>query len=560
MAYKRGQTYASNAAAFIAVVTVLIILYILFLPPDIRSELLGDKNAILGNGTSTSASSTVLLKQSVGQITYVNTNDKTYDLPTTRIYAPTSGQILKTVPAINVRSALFDKEKATYNLDLNIDRTATSNVLLSFNVRDHRGPISIKLNGKEIFNAEILSANPKPIALNHEDLLDTNTITFSVPSPGLAFWNVNSYAIENLQITGDVTDYSNSIGLQHFIISQSEKDNIESLSLFFSPICDLKDVNNLRIDFNGNSVYNSVADCGTRTFTVLDKNTVVAGSNDLRFYSTKGSYTLDNMYVKVTMKTPTNKVYYFDMSEDYFNSKSTKARCGDYDGVCPAGCDDIQDADCCFDRNGYWCSLPTLDLNNRCRYYVASDDCTTCKTGYYDNSGDAPKNCEKTCGDNNDDACIAGCVQPDRYYDKDCCFAQNPDNFWCKETPITGIADKCTPSVAPGQCDLCPSGYINKDGSRPDSCNQAAVDVQDDTYAMSNQYELKIIVRFLDDTNRKRVDLNINGHTFRIDTTDIEYSKVINDYARKGTNSIEILPVDDNVEIVELRVELKKVA
>jgi len=35
MGRKRGQA-AGNAAAFVAVVTVLIILYILFLPPDIR--------------------------------------------------------------------------------------------------------------------------------------------------------------------------------------------------------------------------------------------------------------------------------------------------------------------------------------------------------------------------------------------------------------------------------------------------------------------------------------------------------------------------------------------
>jgi hypothetical protein len=557
MAHKRGQ-YASNAAAFVAVITVLIILYILFLPPDIRTELLGDKNAIISNG-STSISSENLLKQSIGKITYINTAEKTYDLPATRIYSPTAGQILKNVPSISLRNALFDTEKSSYDIELNINKEATKNVLLSFTVLDHNGPINIKLNGRLIFDSEITTSNPKPIVLDNEYLLDNNIITISVPSTGLAFWKANRYTIETLQVTGDVTDYTNALGIQHFILSNVEKENLNSITLFFYPSCSLKDVDSLRIDLNGKSIYNSVADCGTRTFATLNVDDILVGSNELRFYSTKGSYLLDNMYIKTTMKEPAYKTYYFDMKDEYFNAQTSKARCGDYDNICPSGCDETQDADCCFNRNGYWCSLPTLNSNDRCRFYVSTDDCNICKTGYYDKSDNTPTNCEDLCGDNNDNTCKSGCLQPNMYYDKDCCFAQNSDNYWCKETPITGISDKCKPSISPGECNLCPSGYINKDGSKPDSCNEVSLNVQDSEYLLSGDYELKITARFLDDTTRKRVDFNINGHTFRIDTTDIEYTKIINDYARVGTNSIEILPVDNDVDIAEIRVDLKKV-
>jgi len=556
MAHKRGE-YASNAAAFVAVLTVAIILYILFLPPDIRTELLGDKNSVI-NGTSSSANTNVLLDQNVGKVTYINTNERTYDLPTTRIYSPTSGQILKSIPSIALRNALFDKEQAAYNIELNIDRTATQNLLLSFNVKDHKGPMSIMLNGREIFNAEITTPNPKPITLDKDYLLDSNNILISVPSPGLRFWSANRYSIETLQITGDVTDYTNAFGVQNFVISQVEKENLQSITLFFYPGCDLKDVGTLRIDLNGKSIYNSVADCGTKTFAVLNTNDILAGTNELKFYSAKGSYLLDNMYIKTTMTQPAYKTYYFDLKEDYFDVKSTTAKCGDYDGVCPAGCDETLDADCCFSRNGYWCSLPTLEVSNRCRFYVASDDCSICKTGYYDSAGSPPTNCKSTCGDNTDSLCTTGCPQPDRYYDKDCCFAENPDNYWCKETPITGINDKCKPDIGPGECDLCPSGYINKDGSAPQSCNEASVTFQDSDYILSKNNELKLTVRFVDDSKRKRVDFDINGHTFRIDTTSLEYTKVIDDYAREGTNSIEIVPVDDDIDIADVKVELKQ--
>ncbi|MGV8141555.1 MAG: hypothetical protein ACP5NW_03895 [Candidatus Woesearchaeota archaeon] len=554
---KRGQ-FAGNAAAFIAILTVMIILYILFLPPDIRTELLGDKNAMI-NGSNSDGNKEILLEQNVGKVTYINTNEKTYDLPSIRIYSPTEGQVLKNIPSMTLRSALFDTEGARYETELNIERDATKNIMLSFSVREHQGPISIELNGVSIYNGEILSANPRPITLNHEDLLDSNTLTFSVPLVGLAFWKVNKYTIENLQVTGDVTDYSNALAVQHFVIGKTEKENLESVKLSFYPSCNIQDVGSLRIDLNGKSIYNGLADCGVRNTATLDVSEIISGSNELRFYSTKGSYTLDNMYIKTTMTEPVYKIYYFDMDETYFSVKTERARCGDYDNNCPSGCDETEDADCCFNRNGFWCALPTLNFNDRCRFYVSESDCGLCKTGYYDRDDDAPERCQETCGDNEDDECPAGCTQPSRYYDRDCCYAQDSDNYWCQETPITGISDKCKPSVSPGECDLCPSGYKDEDGRRPESCTGLNTITWDDDYTLLDNYELKLVVRFIDNTQRKRVDFNINGHTFRIDTTGIEYTKIIDDFAEEGTNSIEIKPVNEDVEIAEIRVELREV-
>jgi predicted DNA-binding protein (UPF0251 family) len=557
MSQKKAQ-YASNAAAFVAILTVLIILYILFLPPDIRTDLLGDRTGKNVNGTG-STDTSVLLKQNVGLVNYINTNEKVYDLPATRILSPTSGQILKSVPSISLLHALFDREKAKYDIDFNINKAGTKNVLLSFNIREHKGPISVVLNDREIFSSEITATNPKPIVLDTEYLSDTNRLSLIVPSPGWAFWSVNKYSLENLQITGDVTDYSNSEAVQYFSLSQTERDNLEAIRLYFYPNCNFKDTGALRIDLNKRTIYNSIADCGSRTFAALNKNDLLTGSNELRFSSTKGSYTLDNMYVKVTMSKPAYRTYFFELKDDYFNVKTNTARCGDYDGTCPSGCDETVDADCCFSRNGFWCSLPTLNANDRCRFYVATDDCNICKTGFYDSYSNAPTNCQNKYGDNTDNLCPANTPQPSKYYDKDCCFAASVDNYWCKEVPVTGIVDKCKPSIAPSECELCSSGYVKKDGSRPLSCNVAGINNNNDEDTLMNSYEVKMFVRFVDGSKRKRVDMNVNGHTFRIDTTSIEYSKVISDFSRRGTNSIEIVPVETDVDIAEIRVEFKQV-
>ncbi len=553
---KKGQ-YASNAAAFVAILTVLIILYILFLPPDVRTELLGDKSAIINSTGGGSGTSTMLLQQNVGLVTYVNTDQKSYDLPATRINSPTSGQVIKSVPAITILHALLDSESSTYEVDFNINKDATKNALLSFKVDKYYGPLIITLNGKEIYSKETSESSPKPIALDADTLQDSNTLVFSVPSPGWAFWSVNKYSLENVQITADVTDYSNAQATQYFTISQAEKDNLDSIALYFYPNCDFNNVGPLSIDLNKKTIYSSVADCGTRTFAELNKDYITVGANELKFYSNKGSYTLDNMYVNLNMKTPAYPSYFFEMKDNYFVDQNQQPNCGDYDGVCPAGCTEAQDADCCFQGNGYWCALPTLNANDRCLFTVSANNCGICKTGYYDSSGDAPKNCQGLPGDNNDNVCLSSTTQPSRYYDKDCCFAASPDNFWCKETPITGISDKCRANIDPSQCGLCPSGYVNNNGAAPDSCtNLQNNKFVDNPYAVLDQYEVKLTVRFVDSTTRKRVNLNINGHTFTIDTPDIEYTKNINTYVVKGTNSIEIMPVNDDITIAELKVEI----
>jgi len=555
----RKSQSASGAAGFLAIMTILIILYILFLPPDIRDELLtgGKTTTNISGGSISDSGQNILLKQNIGKVTYINTNDKTYDIPTVRVYAPVSGQLLKSVPQIVLKNALFDKEKALFTMDFSIDTKATENIKLSFNILEHYGPLSIKVNGKEIFNGELAESNPKPITLS--DLQEENTITFSVPNPGVVFWRSNKYALENIQITGDVKDFSNSYAVQYFTISEAEKENLESISLYFRPVCTASDVGPLSIELNKRILFNTVADCGTRSFAGLDINNVYPGNNELRFGVEKGSYLLDNIMVKLNLKEPSYKTYYFDLDDKYFIKNPETARCGDYDDTCPPGCSDIRDADCCFKHNGYWCGLPTDNPNDRCVYYVDPGDCDSCLTGYVDEGGDTSDTCEEKCGDNNDGICPSDCPSPARYYDADCCYAVTEDNFFCQEVPITGINDRCRAAVSYSQCTLCPSGFEDESGSGPESCTDNNFDYKDEEEEFDSDYDVKLVVTFTNDEDRKRVDININGRKISIDTKDLEFKKNIDDYVRSGTNSIEIIPRED-VEIAQLKVELIKVS
>lgn len=555
---RKGQS-SSSAAAFIAIMTVLIILYILFLPPDIREELLSDGSSGSGGGSGSAgstATTNVLLRETVGKVSYLKDTEKYYDIPAVRIYAPVSGQLLKGVPSLFIKNALFDKEQAKYKTTFDIDKKSTTNVMISFNVKEHNGPLAISLNNVEIFNGEV--DGNKFLRISDSDLYATNDLEFSVPNPGVIFWKSNKYSIENLQITGDVTDFSSSVSSQRFTLTDAEKENLESVTLYFRPVCTLSEVGPLEIQLNKRVIFESVADCGTRSFASLDINEIDKGSNELRFSVEKGSYLLDNLMVKVDLEKPTYKTYFFDIPDDFFNKDPEQARCGDYDDVCPSGCSDIKDPDCCFRHNGNWCALPTRNANDRCTYYVDPGDCDLCPTGFYDDSFDVPDTCEEKCGDNEDGICPSDCPNPASDYDADCCYEENPDYFFCQEVPITGLTDKCRASVSYTQCDLCPSGYEDEDGSEPNSCDGNVYEYEELDESLDSDYDIRLVVKFVNDEDRKRIDVNINGHKVSIDTTDLEFKRNIDDYVRSGSNSIELLPRED-VDIAELRIELIRV-
>ncbi|GIU69341.1 MAG: hypothetical protein KatS3mg002_0577 [Candidatus Woesearchaeota archaeon] len=554
---RKGQS-SSSAAAFIAILTVVIILYILFLPPDIREELLSDGRSA-GGGTGTNINteqSSILLRENIGRVSYLKDKEKYYDIPTVRIYSTTSGQVIKAVPLIYIKNSLFDKEQSTYTTTFEYDHRTTNNLIISFTVKDHYGPLIISLNGREIFKGYV--EGNKFLQIANSDLYANNELKFSVPNPGVVFWKSNKYSIENIQMTADVTDYSGSSSLQRFTISESEKNNLESATLYFRPVCTQSQVGPLEIELNRRIIYNSIADCGTRSFASLNIENINAGSNELKFSAEKGSYLLDNLQVKLVLKKESYKVYYFDMSEKLFYKNPETARCGDYDNTCPPGCSELTDADCCFRRNGNWCAVPTRNPNDRCVYYVDPGDCDLCPTGYYDKYYNTPDTCENECGNNNDGVCPSSCPSPSKYYDADCCWEENQDYFFCKEVPITGLMDRCRASVSYSQCELCPSGYRDEDGSRPSSCNEISSTYKEFDESLDSNYDVRLTVRFIDDENRKKIDININGRKIAIDTRDIEFKKNIDEYVVPGSNSIELIPRED-VNIAELKIELIKV-
>ena len=552
-----SPTNAAAAAVLILLVTVALVLYILFIPPADRERLLnGDTPGNLDStGSYSSLLGTSILKESPGKITYVEDNNIEHPLSSFRIYTKTDAQIIHEVAGIEIKNSAF--EKKTNDIPFNIQKDKTEKVYLAFNVKNTPlGSIMIYVNGYLLFEGVLKEGSNDPIAIPLEYLNNMNTIHLKAASPGFAFWRVNEYKLENVRITGDVTNNDHSFHMQKFYMVENEMNNLKSATLEFYPDCDAQNVNNIIIEINRQRVFEGIPDCLMLNKLTIGKEILEVGENNLEFFSNSGSYIIDRVNLDVNLIEPNYPMYYFDLNEDLFtNTNEDYNFCGRVDGVCPSGCREYEDKDCCFaeSRKNYWCDIKTNNVYDRCVGVALAEYSSRCPSGYEDIYGEPPESLENSgiCGDDTDDFCPAGCS---KYYDKDCCFAESENNYWCSDIPFTGLESTCTPVVTNSECNACPQGYYNNDKKKA-NCPGTETEVEGDETLKA---DINVVLK-IDFTGEswKELDFIINGEPVHVNTYYLSYSKVIDEQVRSGVNSLEIKPYDDDINIAQLQIKIE---
>jgi hypothetical protein len=552
-----SPTSGSGAAVLVLLITILIVVYILFLPPADRAKLLDGE--IIGNpgGTDshTSMLGTNILNEKPGKITYIKDDIIEHDLASFRIYTQTDAQKITELSKMEIKNSAFDKNFK--ELKFNINKDLTDNLYLAFNVNKFpSGNLRIYLNTILIYDGFTQEGSISPIKLSKGDLKNENILYFKVSSPGFAFWRVNQYKLSNIVVTGDVTDREHSFHMQNVYISPNEFDNLKTATLEFFPDCNPREVDKLSIRINSLDVYYGLPDCNMINKVNIPKNIIVAEENKLEFISDLGSYIIDTVKVKTKLNEPEYPIYYFDLSEDLFTQDSnSETYCGKVDGICSNGCREYEDKDCCFaeSRNNLWCDVKTTNPYDRCVSVVLDETISRCASGYEDRIGEPAEVMEndRVCGDDTDNYCPSGCS---KFYDKDCCYDDDDDNYWCNDIPQTGMDSVCTKFVTQSECDACPSNYLDADNKKP-NCDSTSSNDDDGEEILKSDVDVVLKVDFTSE-DYKKVDFIINGMKIPVDTYYLRYSRVIDEQIRSGTNSIQIKPRSD-VTIAQMKIVIK---
>jgi hypothetical protein len=314
---KKAQ--ASGASALVAVMLILVVLYILFVPPDLREEILGENWTETGthNGDNTEFNaSRVIVYEHPGRIEEISKLEIKQSLPSVYLTSVYENKLIDQENSVYVKSAWFGEQAAKVEFPFPAPNL-TKNTILSFNVNKYGGRLLIYLNQKLIYNNEITQPSPAPITIPGKYLQEgNNEFEFRVSGVGLAFWSANEYSLAQVKLTADVKDTSKQVAETSFLVTTSELINMEKMTMTYYPDCSPGKVNPLEISLNDRLLVSSIPDCGALHKKEFLPERLVTGENAIVFRSTSGSYLMRDIAVISKLKAPTYPAYYFELSKD----------------------------------------------------------------------------------------------------------------------------------------------------------------------------------------------------------------------------------------------------
>ena len=129
MPNRKAQKSGSQAGVVIALVTIVLVAYILFLPPEEREDLLDSENGYYGSISEDDNLS--LINVTSLRLEYVGEDEYEHSIPNIYLFESTGAEVLDTFNPFYIRNGWFDKK--THNISFYItDLGNTGNVALSF--------------------------------------------------------------------------------------------------------------------------------------------------------------------------------------------------------------------------------------------------------------------------------------------------------------------------------------------------------------------------------------------------------------------------------------------
>ena len=130
----------------------------------------------------------------------------------------------------------------------------------------------------------------------------------------MRFWTTNEYSLDNVKITGDITDTSRQESANVFSISESEFAGIDKATLRFTPYCgNVRELGILEVYINNKKLFSTVPNCDNQYKQSIPKSVLNEGENNIVFKTTKGSYSVEQNKIALEYREPRVKTYYFEV-------------------------------------------------------------------------------------------------------------------------------------------------------------------------------------------------------------------------------------------------------
>ncbi|MEA3379207.1 MAG: hypothetical protein U9Q69_06275 [Nanoarchaeota archaeon] len=313
--FKKAEGGA-EMSIFVLLLAFFILIYVLLLPPAERELLLNETISSSENAAGISTSK-VLISDAPGEVYSYTTNIHKVSIQPIQIYSKMESNIYSLIKSMTVsHNLLKDNYKQIYfNLD-NLE--SLSDLKLVCLISEHKGPISIYLNSKLIFEGE-LSTLDLPLDLPIMHLQKNNKLEFYSSSPGFKIFSSNHYILKDVSL---IKEYKveKTKARRAFLINKEIGERIRKASLEYFITCNSANENpRLKISLNNDNLFNDDIFCNyleKRTLPLPIESINKDGNNILIMEIDKGDINIDEIQVKSELSKSIYPTYIFDIGSD----------------------------------------------------------------------------------------------------------------------------------------------------------------------------------------------------------------------------------------------------
>ncbi|MBI5066497.1 hypothetical protein HZA97_09795 [Candidatus Woesearchaeota archaeon] len=306
---------AAGAATLIMLITVLLIFYIVFLPPNVRIELLGE-DASGGTPGSSGVKPLVgefLLRENVGHLSVVNNDEKTIDFPNFVLTETKPDILLREVNTFQIYHGWFSELRKI--IPFSVPKEGLTKVHISFQAPTKNGILVVGLNGAEIFRGRAQQSNLLSIDPGMLDA-EKNQLTFNVEG---GFFESQEYQISDLKIIATVEEKEALISHNPFSLEESELQELKEGKLRFFISCDVKNTGYLTVSLNSKQLYSAVPVCDDILELNVYQDYLKTGRNVLSFEGTKGVYDISKSQLLLKLKETKPFLAYFNINNQLYS-------------------------------------------------------------------------------------------------------------------------------------------------------------------------------------------------------------------------------------------------
>ncbi len=306
MKFKKAQ---GTVSGLVILIGVLIVLYVLLLPPCDKCELL---NTECPSYCEEELEDNILLSVSPGEIFY--SDEITHTINSVNLFLNYEPEIKEFSDQLEVSKSWVGSLDREFNFKVE-ELEDLDSAYLSFIVMKSKGNLYIYLNDKQIFSGKLSPGDFETVSLPLEYLEENNKLSLYVNPPGIFFWVKNEYVLKDFELNSEFVKLHSREG-RSFSFSSEEKNFLDESNLEYSVYCTSleEEFANLKIYLNEKQISSETISCVSEDRSVeLNEEDFLVGKNSLTFLIDRGNFLINDIVVVNELDREAYPSYSFDL-------------------------------------------------------------------------------------------------------------------------------------------------------------------------------------------------------------------------------------------------------